>query len=114
MSQTDGGLNCLTSAQFALRNLMRPDSEFGITTERVQWRSENFTCSLIERCARCSFKSLVELWVQHFKQLGIVGEERPVALWRTRIFRRAPNLTGHFRSLSEAARRENFEGMRDS
>jgi len=26
------------------------------------------------RCARCSFKSFVELWVQHFKQLGVGGE----------------------------------------
>ena len=28
------------------------------------------------------FQSFVELWVQHFKQLGIVGEERPVEIGR--------------------------------
>jgi hypothetical protein len=28
------------------------------------------------------FQSFFELWVQHFKQLGIVGEERPVEIVR--------------------------------
>src|SRR5271169_6481073 len=28
------------------------------------------------------FQSFVELWVQHFKQLGIVGEEWPVEIGR--------------------------------
>src|ERR1700739_893235 len=28
------------------------------------------------------FQSFVELWVQHFKQLGVVGKERPVEIGR--------------------------------
>ncbi len=42
----------------------------------------HFTCSRVELCARRSASGAFELRIQHIKQLGVVGQERPIEIAR--------------------------------